>query len=250
MGVRHAISKCALLATIAFVSVAVSGAQTDKASAAVNDMFSALGGKSFLGAQGFKASGTFFEFNHERLSNTDVFTAYVKFPDKERTETGTYRLKPTQINNAEAGWSVYDKKVDAQSAADAKEFLTSFKTGFQYLARFVLSRPELTLQYVDSELVDFKRNDVIEFRDSGNLFQLFIDAQTHLPTKMEVRRSGETFVREEQFANWHDFQGIRTSLFITHFKDGEKTSEVRYDNVSYNSDLADSLFVPPTPTAR
>jgi hypothetical protein len=62
---------------------------------------------------------------------------------------------------------------------------------------------------------------------------------------MEVRRDGETFIREEQFANWHDFQGIKTALFIIRFKDGDREREIRFDNVSYNSGMADSLFAPP-----
>ncbi len=120
-----------------------------------------------------------------------------------------------------------------------------FKTGFQYVARFILNRPGLALQHVGTELIAFRSNDVIEFRDSGNLFRLFVDQQSHLPTKIEVRRAGETFLREEQFANWHDFQGIQTALFIIRFKDGEREREIRFDNVSYNPGMADSLFAPP-----
>jgi outer membrane lipoprotein-sorting protein len=65
-----------------------------------------------------------------------------------------------------------------------------------------------------------------------------------------VRRDGEAFLREEQFANWHEFQGMPTALFITHFKDGEKTMEIRFDNVIYNPGLADSMFAPPAPSSK
>jgi outer membrane lipoprotein-sorting protein len=41
-----------------------------------------------------------------------------------------------------------------------------------------------------------------------------------------------------------------TALFITHFKDGEKTMEIRFDNVIYNPGLADSLFAPPAPSSK
>lgn len=246
MRIRHAISKLALVIVAAFVCAPAAGAQSDKAATVIKDMITALGGKAFLDVQEIQATGKFFTFKRDRLAGTEVILDYTRYPDKERTEFGTYRIKPTNINNGDAGWNVNDKKIEPQSAAEAKAFQTGFKTEFSYVARFVLNRPELALQLVGSELIDFKRNDVIEFRDSGNFFRLYVDQQSHLPLKMQVRLQGESFMREQHFANWHEFQGVRTPLFIIHFKDGEKTMEVRFDNVSYNPGLADSLFAPPT----
>jgi hypothetical protein len=242
---RHAVLRFLLLIGSAMVFVTNASAQTDKATAVVSEMIAALGGKSFLEVREIQASGKVFVFKHDAASGSEVFADYIKFPDKERQELGTYRIKPTDIFNGDMGWTIYLPKVDPKSAADIREFQSGFKTSFQYLTRYILNRPELVLQHVGTELVDFKRNDVIEFRDSGNLFRLYVDQQTHLPTKMQVRRSGESILREEQFANWHDFQGIRTALYVIHFKDGERISEIRFDNVSYNPGLADSLFAPP-----
>jgi hypothetical protein len=179
------------------------------------------------------------------MAGSDVFVDYVKFPDKRRTEYGTYRIKPAEIINGETGWNIDLPKIEAKPPAEAKSLQAGFKTGFQYVARFILNRPGLVLQHVGTELITFRTNDVLEFRDSDNLLRLFVDQQSHLPTKMEVRRSGETFLREEQYANWHDFQGIQTPLFIIRLKDGEREREIRFDNVSYNPGMADSLFAPP-----
>jgi hypothetical protein len=245
MRLRHALFILLLLMAVALVPAPVSRAQTDNAAAAVRSMLAALGGKSFLAVSEIQSTGKFFTFKRDRLSSSDVFVDYIRFPDKERQEFGTYRIKPTVINAGDSGWNVNDKKIEPQSAADVKEFQAGFKTGFQYVARFVLNRPDMVLQAVSSEMVEFKRNDVVEFRDSGNFFRLFIDQQSHFPTKLVLRRSGESFMREEQFANWHEFQGIQTPMYIIHFKDGEKSSEIRFDNVSYNPGLADSLFAPP-----
>lgn len=245
MQIRQTALRSAFLIAAEFVLLATASAQTDKATTVVNDMIAALGGKAFLEVREIQSSGKLFAFKNDTMSGSDVFTDYIKFPDKERQEFGTYRIRPTFINNGDAGWKVELPKVEQQPIADAKAFQAGFKTGFQYLARFILNRPGLALQHVGTELIAFRSNDVIEFRDSGNFFRLFVDQQSHLPTKMEVRRSSETFIREEQFANWHDFQGIRTALFIIHLKDGERVTEVRFDNVSYNPGMADSLFAPP-----
>jgi hypothetical protein len=242
---RHANSRFAFVIGAFILFCTPAGAQSGKPTTVINDMITALGGKAFLEVREIQSSGKIFGFKNDVMSGSDVFVDYVKFPDKRRTEYGTYRIKPAEIINGDAGWNIDLSKVDAKPPAEAKSLQAGFKTGFQYVARFILNRPGLVMQHVGTELISFKSNDVIEFRDSGNLFRLFVDQQSHLPTKIEVRREGETFLREEQFANWHDFKGIKTALFIIRFKDGEREREIRFDNVSYNPGMADSLFAPP-----
>jgi hypothetical protein len=245
MLLRHANSRFAFLIAALILLCTPASAQTDKAATVINDMITALGGKTFLEVREIKSSGKIFGFKNDTMAGSDVFVDYVKFPDKRRTEYGTYRIKPAEIINGETGWNIDLPKVESKPPAEARSLQAGFKTGFQYVARFILNRPGLVLQHVGTELIVFRSNDVIEFRDSGNLLRLFVDQQSHLPTKMEVRRSGEAFIREEQYANWHDFQGIQTALFIIRLKDGEREREIRFDNVSYNPGMADSLFAPP-----
>lgn len=245
MQLRQTTSKIALLILVAAAFVLPASAQSDKSAAIISEMIATLGGQTFLDAREIKVTGKAFSIRNDRASGATTFIDYIKFPDKDRVEIGNFAIKPTTIHNGDSGWSVNDKKVDALPGAEVRDFQAGFKTGFQYLARFVLGRPGLTMQLVGSELVDFNRNDVIEFRDSGNFFRLYVDQKSHLPSKMEVRRSGDSILREEQFANWHVFQGIQTPLYIIRLENGDKTSEVHYDNVSYNAGLADSLFAPP-----
>jgi hypothetical protein len=245
MLLRHVNSRFAFLIGVLTLFCTPAGAQSDKSSTVVNDMITALGGKAFLEVREIQSSGKIFGFKNDLMSASDVFVDYVKFPDKRRTEYGTYRIKPAEIINGDTGWNIDLPKIEAKPPAEAKSLQAGFKTGFQYVARFILNRPGLVMQYVGTEMISYRSNDIIEFRDSGNLLRLFVDQQSHLPTKLEVRRQGETFMREEQFANWHDFQGIKTALFIIRLKDGEREREIRYENVSYNPGMADSLFAPP-----
>src|SRR6476660_7261732 len=97
-------------------------------------------------------------------------------------------------------------------------------------------------------MVDFKRTDVIELRDpSKNRIRFYIERGTHLPVKMQVRRNDDAKLREEQYANWHKFQGVMTPLFVSRYTDGVKTMEIRAENVTYDSGLADTLFTQLTP---
>jgi len=242
MTLRKAVKILPLIAAMALASTAA--AQTDKSAAIINDMINALGGKKFLDVREIQSSGKVFAFKRDQMSGTNDFINYLKYPDKQRTEYGTSKIKPATIYNGESGWNVVDKKIEELPVTDVKEFQAGLHTGLQYVARFVLTKPGLTTQYVGSGLIDYKPNDMVEFRDSGNFFRLYIDQQTHLPTKMEIRRSGETFIREEQYANWHEFQSIKTALYLIRLRDGERNQEIRYADVAYNTGLADSLFNP------
>jgi len=100
-------------------------------------------------------------------------------------------------------------------------------------------------------MVDFKRTDIIELRDpSKNRIRFYIDRESHLPVKMQVRRSDDSKLREEQYSNWHKFQGVNTPLFVSRYTDGVKTMEIRADMAAYNSGLSDNLFTQLNPSNK
>jgi len=213
----------------------------------IKEMVAALGGDAFLNTREIHTTGRFFTFQRGELSGSDVFVDYIKLPDMERTEFGL-KNKSIQINVADEGWTIEGKsgkEVEPQAAAAAKEFAADFKTSFDYVMRFVLNHPATTIQDQGSEILDFKRADVVELRDSSkNLIRLFIDRESHLPSKMQVRRANQSGVREEIFANWHRFGAFMTPLFIARYKDGVKTMEIHLESAAYDSGLPDNLFTP------
>jgi hypothetical protein len=223
-------------------------AQTPTAEKVLADMIQALGGKAFLEVKDIHNSGRLFSFKRGELAGSDVFADYIKFPDMERTEFGTLRNKTIHVNRGNEGWILEGKDLKPQPAANVDDFLISFKTSFDYVTRFVLNQPRTTVQLTGSEIVDFKRADIVEVRDAAkNLIRFYIDRQTHLPVKMQVRRANKSVIQEEQYSNWHVFQGIATPLYVSRLTDNEKTMEIRLDNATYNSALAENLFNQPTP---
>jgi hypothetical protein len=172
---------------------------------------------------------------------------YIKFPDMERTEFGREKNKSISINKGDEGWKIEPKEdPEPQTPGQVAEFQSDFKTSFDYVLRFVLKQPRTTVQTVSSEIIDFKRTDVVEVRDaSKNLFRFYVDRTSHLPVKMQVRKAGESIVREELLGNWHKFQGVTTPLFVARFRDGVKTMEIRSETAAYNSGLSEGLFSPP-----
>ena len=236
--------------TLAFVLLVSPAAAQSRASAnkALTDMVSALGGNEFLNTREIRTTGRFFTFQRGELAGGDVFVDYIKLPDMERTEFGL-KNKSVQINVADSGWTIEGKdgkEVEPQAAKAAKDFADDFKTSFDYVMRFVLNHPATTIQDLGTQIIDFKRADVIELRDNAkNLIRLFIDRETHLPLKLQVRRANQASMREEMFANWHKLDGLMTPLFVGRYKDGVKTMEIRVETADYDSGLPDDLFTPP-----
>jgi len=231
-----------------FVVCAYSQSRPNPGNATIDAMIKALGGQAFLDVDDIHTSGRFFSFTRGELTGADTFTDYIKFPDMERTEFGT-KVKSITINRGKQGQKVEGKKEPAdQTAGEVEEFSKGFKTSFDYVLRFVVHDRQTTIQNLPSEIVDFKRTDVVELRDSvKNRIRFYIDRDTHLPVKMQVRRSDDSKLREEQYANWHAFAGVMTPLFVSRYIDGVKTMEIRAETVTYNSDLAENLFTQLTP---
>ena len=214
----------------------------------LTDMVAALGGDAFLNTREIHTTGRFFSFQRGELTGGDIFVDYIKLPDMERTEFGS-KSKSIQINKGEDGWTIEGKdgkEVEPQPATQTKEFALDFKTSFDYVLRFVLNDSATTVQDLGSEIIDFKRADVIELRDgSKNLIRFYIDRESKLPVKMQVRRANQSGLREEIFANWHRVGGLMTPMFVGRYKDGLKTMEIRLESATYNSGLPDNLFTPP-----
>jgi hypothetical protein len=92
---------------------------------------------------------------------------------------------------------------------------------------------------------------VLEIRDTAkNLLRVYVDRQTRLPVKTQMRRADNSIIDEESYANWHRFDGVMTPLMVVRYKDGVKTMEIRTEKVSYNPGFADSLFAPPAPATK
>jgi hypothetical protein len=209
----------------------------------IDQMIDALGGQTFIDVDEIHTMGRFFSFTRGELSGSDVFVDYIKFPDMERTEFGT-KNKSITINRGKEGMKVEGKKdPEQQTPGEVEDFLKGFKTSFEYVLRFVVQERSTTIQNLPPEIIQFKRTDVVELRDSAkNRIRFYIDRATHLPVKMQVRRSDDSKLREEEYANWHKFQGIATPLFVTRYTDGVKIMEIRAESVVYDSGLADTLF--------
>src|SRR6266571_8206140 len=142
--------------------------RANRSNPVLDAMIEALGGPTFLDVKEIHTSGRFFSFSRGGLSGGDFYLDYIKFPDMERTEFGRERNRSITINKGSEGWKIEGKKgTEPQSAAQSEEFLANFKTSFDYVLRFVIKHPQTTIQNLPTEIIDFKRTDVVELRDAA-----------------------------------------------------------------------------------
>src|ERR1700733_12497796 len=146
------------------VSVANAQAQTS-ATAVVDQLLDALGGQAFLDVNDIHTTGRFFVFTRGQLNASAVFADSIKLPDMERTEFGILKNKSITINRGKEGWNLPGKKEPIQQTpGEGEEFLKGFKTSLDYVLRFDLNDRQTTVQMLATEIVDFKRTDVVELR--------------------------------------------------------------------------------------
>jgi hypothetical protein len=247
----------ALVVLVLLLLLSTSGyAQTTTPAARqlLDSMITALGGPQFLDVKEIQTAGRYFTFRRDEISSSDLYAAYLKFPDMDRTELGKEKQKSIRINKGLEGWTITpgkgkDPEVKPQSASEAESFLKDFKTKFDYVVRFVVNTPKASILTTGSETVESRRTDVLEIRDADkNLTRIFVDRETRLPVKVQSRPAKEATVFDEVYANWHKFDGIMTPLMVIRYKDGVKTLEMRLDSASYNPGFPDSLFAPPVKT--
>ena len=250
------------LVTVFLVSFAALGlssrAQAPGGAQTIFDsMIQALGGKAYLDVQEIQVNGRYFTFRRGAVSGSEVYADFIKFPDMERTEFGKEREKKIQINHGREGWNVTPPvkgkipEVQPQTKAQTQEFLDAFKTSFDYVPRFIVNTPKTSLVNAGTDLVEYKRTDVLEVRDTQkNLMRIYVDRETHLPVKVQMRDADESLVKEEDYANWHKFDGVMTPLMVIRYKDGVKIQEIHADKVVYNPGFPDSLFAPPVAPSK
>lgn len=204
-----------------------------------------LGGTVYMGVKDIEGHGRFYEFQRgELIGGENFFSDYIKFPDKQRTEFGKDR-KAARVNNGNEGWNISDKEVDEQLGEQIEVFWEEFKVSLDYLMRFVIGESETTLQYVGREIMDFNRVDILEIRDEDRTrINLFIDRESGILMKKTIRRLNDPAIHEEVYSNYHEIQNVLTPLLINRYTNGMKTLEVRFDEVAYNTGIADRVFSP------
>lgn len=219
----------------------------EKAQEILDRTIEALGGEKFLNVRDIKRRGRLYNFSRGQLASPGSrFLDYIKFPAMERLEIGKGG-KIVYLNNNDQGWELDRQGVREQSPEQVQNFQEANQRDFEYLLRFRLKEEDLQLYYLDREFVDNRPAHVVELVDEENRsVTVVVDARTYLPMQLRYRRrdavSGEWSDVVEFYGKYVNVQGVQTPMHLTRQRDGNRTLEVYFSQVEYNTGMADELF--------
>ncbi|HEV8132574.1 MAG TPA: hypothetical protein VGQ81_15115 [Acidobacteriota bacterium] len=228
-----------------------------RARAVIERSIAAMGGDRFRQVREIQSKGHFFLFKDGQTAGLAKYIDYTRLPDKSRNQTGEGKNKEIAIFDLSAnkGWHQEGKSIIKEATPDeVRQFRQTVRHAWENLLRGRLDEPGMTFFYYGSEDITGKGEvEAVEMIDAENDSVLFYcDLKTHLPTRMEytsVDRRGEKHKEATEFYNWHLVQGVMTPHRQDNFSDGQSSSQLFIDEITYNPKpaLSDALFSKPVP---
>jgi hypothetical protein len=226
----------------------------DKGKVLIDQMIQALGGDAYLNIQDVSQQGRTYSFFHGQPTSTGVpFWRFTKFPDKERIELTKHR----DVVNVYIGDKGYEITFKGTTSLDPKlltEYLRRREHSLEWVLRRWLKEPGVVLLYEGSAIAGDKPADQVTVLNARNdSVTLYIDSTTHLPIKKSYSWRDPTDqlrnVEDELYDAYRPTEGVMTPYSITRFYNGEMSAQRFLSTVSYNQNLADSIFAASVPSA-
>lgn len=219
-----------------------------KAQGFLDQAVRALGGEAFLNAKSIKTEGRIFSITEGSTSGFAHYESIVQFPGKRRFAYG--KKKPvTLINDGERGWQLDNYGMVRQQPEQVRLWNAAYRYGYESLLRTVIREQGLLIQYSGTEFTGPVSTHVISITDSRQVqVKLYLDNKTFLPARVAYRlfnpKTSEWEDFGEIYADFKDFQGIKTPMQITRFLEGERSGETFRKTVEYNVEVPANYFTP------
>ena len=246
---KNAILLLAFLAAVPGSPRAQTAESTRKAEELFRQAVAAQGGDACPNLKTSRREGRLYAFQRENLSGFAPVVEYVRYPDKQREEYG--KDKDTiQIVSGDKGWTIDIHGAKAMTADEIKQYQEVESMGAFHILRYRLGEDSSVVESGGRDLWDNREVDLVRFIDGQNRTATFsLDRSTHLPVRMVwMRRDPKTRERVEEmeiFSNYSTVSGIAAPRHILRQRNGERVYEAFLQDIRFNLDLPDSLFVPP-----
>ncbi|MBI4164581.1 MAG: hypothetical protein HY508_02475 [Acidobacteria bacterium] len=219
-----------------------------KAQGLLNQAVRALGGDAFLNAKSIRTQGRIFTISEDTTSGVAPYESTVQYPGKRRFTYG--KDKPvTLINDGERGWQLDRYGMVRQPPDQVRLWDLSSRYGYDSLLRTVIREKGLLIQYSGTEFAGPVSTQIISITDSARVqIRLNLDSKTSLPVRVSYRLFNQQTSEWEEYADvyadFKEFQGIKTPMQITRFLNGERSGENYRKNVEYNVEIPANYFTP------
>lgn len=206
-------------------------------------MIEAMGGEDALkNVKDMTISGTA-ELTMQGLSGT--ITLYKKEPNKRRLDIEIMGMVITQAYDGETAWEVNPQTgavedMPEQKAAEWK------RESMPIVSLLNPEKYDITYTYIGKEQIEGKDHFILEQTyPDGFKATIYCDTQTYLVTKTKATVTGTMGdVEVEQYSSdYKKVNGMTMSYSFVQYLDGEEYLKFTIEEVKFNTDLEDSLFI-------
>ncbi len=222
-----------------------------KAKAVMDKAVQKLGGEKYLNVKTLVGEGRLSLLKDNTIASFQSFIDIIIYPDnKERTDFTDNGSKTVQVNTGETGW-IYEEfleKFGDQGESQIENFKQSMRTHYDYLLRGKW-KDEAELSYVGRRPSTLgKRNDVLKLTFEGGFVVEYEFDDEGLPMKtvyLRMNADNQAITEENRYARFLTYQGILMPSIVDHFTNGIHTFRVAYENIEFNKNIPDEIFVKP-----
>ena len=219
------------------------------------DAIQTLGGDAYLQVKDMMSEGNYFGFDRNGATTGLLrFNDYTRLPDKSRFELGNNKKeRDVTVFDLEkkVGWIMEGQKEPREAGPEDMEgFRDAVKHSIEMIFRYRYKDPENKLFYLGVADEDVNLEMVKLIDPDNDEVTIYFDRMSKLPAKIEfqdVDGRGVRYRIVQEFSQWHVIQGVNTPLRIDTLANGRQTSQQFIIKISYNNDLADTLFTKPVP---
>ena len=233
--------------TSQFTATAAKDPSVKKAKQVLDDMIRALGGEAYLNIRTMTSEGRSYSFWQGRPSGMGVvFWRFWEWPDKDRMEL-TKQRDVVELYVGDKGYEITYKGTGTQDPKQIADYLRRRDHSLENVIRKWLFALGTMILYSGTAIVEQNLADEITVLNKDNdSVTISVDPRTHLPVRktfsyrdpLDRLKDDDTDI----FSNYRLVQGINTPFSTVLMLNGEMRSQRFITNVTYNTDLAASLF--------
>src|SRR5438270_4430922 len=208
----------------------------------------ALGGDAYLNIRNMKQTGRGYGFHrNEAVGAGSFFTRSYVYPDKERYDIDKDWYI---IHSGDKGYETTFRGTAEEDPKDLALYVRRHKFALDIILREWLKDPRTALFYDGPTMTESKEVEKVTLVSGNNeSVSLFINSHTFLPVKKSYKYRDpldeQMSEESELYDGYRVVQGVMTPFNVTRVKNDEMNSQRFYRDIIYNSNLPDSLFVPP-----
>jgi hypothetical protein len=220
---------------------------TAKARAALDAMVKAMGGDAWLNLKNVEREGHIAAFHRgDPDPGTTLFFEYHQWPDHDRVEYTKHR-DVVQFYIARKGIEVTYRGAKPLPQEQVDDFLRRRDHSIELAVKVWLKDQNTILVYEGQRMAErHMAEQVTMISPENEAITVQMDVQTHLPLTRTFKWRDPLYkdlnTDVEEYADYHDIEGLPTAYSITRMHNGEMARQVFIDKVHYNQDLGPDFW--------